>query len=297
MHIHVVVTSFNEPATIGKAVEQILLPNRQLWPVLQLVVVAPDQPTLQAAQAACQLSGFDRVRLVKDAGTGKPAALNLAVETITKAGVGTGQDDLLILTDGDVYLQADALRKLVAGCGTNGMIGGHPVSVDARTSMFGYYSQLFCQAAHVRRLQDASVPMSGYLYAVRADLLNKIFPIPEHVRAEDAYISNKLRALGYTGAYVPDALVYVKFPKTVADWYKQKTRSLGGNVQVSRRTRSIGQDLRLIFFPLRFATSPKELMWSIALYPLRLVLWVRIYFNALFNRYSTGLWARVESSK
>jgi len=267
------------------------------------VVVAPDDPTLKTAEKVCQRYNFENVQLIRDSGQGKPAALNIAVETITKGGIGTPPKDLLILTDGDVYLENDAVKNLLDSFRRNETtvgVGGHPVSVDNRQNMFGYFSHLFCEAAHTRRLKDPNIPVSGYLSVIRGDLLNQIFPIPSRVRAEDAYISQKIFSLGYKTAYAPSALVYVKFPKNLGDWYKQKTRSLGGNVQLSdfqSSSRSVLQDLQMMFFPLAFAKSPKEFLWSLLLYPLRFFLWIKIYYNHALKRYEQGAWTRIESSK
>lgn len=297
MKLYVIVTSFNEPATIGKAVEQILCPNRDLWASLQLVIVAPDQSTLEVAEKVCQKYKFEDYRLITDPGSGKPVAFNIAVEAIRNDGVGRSLDDLIIFTDGDVYLGDDAIKNLLKNTVTGG-VGGHPVSEDSRQNMFGYFSHLFCKAAHVSRLKNPqTVPMSGYLYTIKGALLSQIFPIPAQIRAEDAYISQKITELGYKIAYAPNALVCVKFPKNLGDWYKQKTRSLGGNVQVNTSVRSVIQDLQMLFFPLLFAKSPKEFFWSLLLYPLRLFLWVRIYYNHALKRYKAGAWDRIESSK
>jgi cellulose synthase/poly-beta-1,6-N-acetylglucosamine synthase-like glycosyltransferase len=306
VRLNVIVTSFNEPDTIGKAVEQLICPNRDLWPYLKLLIVAPDELTLKVAEDVCQKYSFENFQLIKDSGAGKPVALNIAVETITKRGSVNLAGELLMLTDGDVYLENDAIKNLLKA-DTTGGIGGHPVSVDSRKTMFGYFSQLFCEAAHISRLAKHegadSIPMSGYLYAIRAELLRDIFPLPAHIRAEDAYISQKILSLGHKVAYASDALVHVKFPKNLSDWYKQKTRSLGGNVQLAdpaffaSSRRSIIQDLKMVFFPLLFAKSPKEFLWSLLLYPLRLFLWVKIYYNHAFKRYKSGAWERIESSK
>ena len=299
MKVFVIVTSFNEPETIGKAVEQIIGPNRDLWPLIQLLVIAPDQSTLKVAEEVCQKYSFENFKLIKDPGQGKPAALNIAVGTITNSGASNQPDDLLILTDGDIYLEDDAIKKLLNQFADphKEAVGGHPVSADSRTNMFGYFSHLFCSAAHLNRQKDPAIPMSGYLYAIRTSVLAKIFPLPEVVRAEDAYISQKLLFLGSKFTYASDAVVYVKFPKNFTDWFKQKTRSLGGNVQASMSARSILQDFRMMFFPLFFAKSLKELLWSLLLYPLRLLLWIRIYFNHFLKRYKSGAWERIESSK
>lgn len=412
MQLFVIITSYKEEVTIGRAVEQIICPNTDLWPVLSLFITSPDQPTLKKAEEVCQKHGFKNFHMIQDYGQGKASALNLAVETITKSYAVNPVYDLLILTDGDMYVANDAIKNLLipftsvdykasggilntvnsvtleksAGSYTAEVagVGGHPVSLDSRTNMFGYFSHLFCEAAHVRRLKNRQqfnnkpentgndldqaqtnsqdelkygvdackpadfVPMSGYLYAIK--FVDGLFPIPPNVRAEDAYISKKLVDLGYLIGYAPEALAYVRFPKNFSDWVKQKTRSLGGNVQLAgvgyrhssvlakgfklrllhtpskeegsnhielsslpstvqdtkmlgikalnrKTSRSIKQDLAMLFFPLTFAKTPKEFVWSLVLYPLRLYLWLKIYFNHIFNRYPTGMWERIESTK
>lgn len=299
MQIFVAITSYKEEFSIGKAVEQIICPNRDLWPQFHLFITSPDASTLKKAEEVCQKYNFTNFELLTDLGEGKAVALNIAVAAVTNKYVINYDEDLLIMTDGDMYISDGAIKMLlnpfIYDKGRLGGIGGHPVSLDGRDTMFGYFSHLFCEAAHNRRLADSSTPMSGYLYAIKH--WDKIFPIPGELRAEDAYISKKLLEFGYRIAYVPEALAYVKFPKNAGDWFKQKTRSLGGNVQVSRSLRSVVQDLNMALFPLVYAKSPKEFIWSLMLYPLRMILWLRIYFNHIFNRYSTGMWERVESTK
>lgn len=297
MKLFIILTSYKEEETIGKAVEQVICPNRDLWPQIELLIVSADEPTLKKAEEVCQKEKFENYKLVRDKGEGKAQAINVAVETITNEEIINPNKDLLIFTDGDMYVGDAAIKNLLNAITEKGDkiagVSGHPFSLDSRKTLFGYYSHLFCEAAHQKRLKDNKTPMSGYLYAIRP--LAGIFPISAEVRAEDAYISSKVLDLGREIAYEPKALAYVKFPKNISDWYKQKTRSLGGNVQISQR--SIVQDLKMFLFPVFFARSPKEILWSLLLYPLRLFLWIRIYFNHKFNGYDTGRWERIESTK
>ncbi len=374
MSIFVILTSYREESTIGRAVEQLICPNKDLWTNLRLTIVAPDKQTLSKGEEVCQKYTYKNYTLLQDEGKGKAVALNMATGYI-RANFKVNQKDVLVFTDGDMYVGDEALRQLLepfqmaqqkglAGCLSQpdlGGVGGHPVSLDDRRTLFGYYSHLFCEAAHVKRLRSVGqvcsnsqsgskgidqlrnsghsdlanamniaksldfIPMSGYLYAVR--FIDSLFPIPSDVRAEDAYISQKLVDMGYAIGYAPKALAYVRFPKNFSDWVRQKTRSLGGNVQLPRlmnvrdfeisktshscerktllglnlskrkAPRGIVQDLFMIFFPLTFAKNPKEFVWSLVLYPLRLFLWFKIYYNHALNRYSDGMWERIESTK
>ena len=101
--------------------------------------------------------------------------------------------------------------------------------------------------------------------------------------------------------YVKDAICYANFSKNIADLIKQKTRSLGGNVQNKKffntNTRSMLQDIKMVLVPLFYAKNIKELMFSFLIYPLRFYIWLIIYYRHMTNSYKTGIWDRIESSK
>src|SRR3989344_5127144 len=92
----VIITTFKEPKTIGRAVSAIA---PQLGKNDELIVVAPDKETLQAAKKASS-----KVKIIQDRAKGKSAAMNLAV---IKA-----KGDILVWTDGDIYISKDAIWSL-----------------------------------------------------------------------------------------------------------------------------------------------------------------------------------------
>ena len=96
--ISVIITTYKEPGTIARAIEAVA---EQKLPDSEIIVVAPDMETLK--EASKLRVKYKNLRLVQDAGKGKPAALNLAV---SKA-----KGDILVLTDGDVYA-GKLLKKL-----------------------------------------------------------------------------------------------------------------------------------------------------------------------------------------
>jgi len=305
MNISVVITSYNEPNTIGKAISQILKSSTEN---LELIIVAPDDQTINSAKSEIsKYKNFKRFKILKDKGIGKPSAINL--------GVKNASGDILVFTDGDMYIDDNAIPLLLKGFAGERVAGvsGHPVSLDDRNTFWGFSSHLFCYGAHIMRARPeraspktTSSPMSGYLYAIKmTDSTKKLFPIPTDIRAEDAYISKKITEMGYKINYVPDALAYVKFPKNLSDWIKQKKRSLGGNIQIQKRAtliskgcqRGIIQDISNALIPIRFASSIKEYLYLLGIYPLRLYLWLIIYIQHHKNNYSTGRWEQIKSSK
>ena len=311
MKVTVIITSFKEPKTIGKAISQVLNHNKGLKKYLDLIVVSPDEATIKAAKKELSRYKEYSTQILKDPANGKPAALNLAV---SKA-----NSEILIFTDGDMYVDKNAIAKILAYFKDPKVAGvsGHPISLDSKNTMFGYYSHLFCEAAHQKRLSAGFVSMSGYLYAIRNT--KGLFPIPNKMRAEDAYITKQIADLGYKIGYSPESYAYVHFPRNIGDWISQKLRSLGGNVQISEydvpipnknskteltsketkapQHRSMLQDLKMSVFPFAYARNAKEYLYSILLYPLRLYLWILIYIQHLTNSYSKGSWKRIESSK
>ncbi len=303
MKIAVIITSFNEKATVGNAVKAVIkaVNNEQKYNnFYQVILVAPDLDTLSEGERAAQSEVYAHFKTIKDNGVGKPAALNLAVDNV--------EADYFIFTDGDVQISEQSISELVneLSLGNKSAVGGHPVSADSRLTFWGYSSHLYCEAAHQRRMKETIyTPLSGYLYIIKN--IPGIFPMPEEIRSDDAYVSMRLVEMGKKIGYAGNALVYTKFPKTLTDWMSQKKRSLGGNIQLLKykqktsstenHTRNIREDLSMALFPIRFAKNIRELMFSILVYPLRAYLWLTIYLNHLLNRYSVGAWKRIESSK
>ena len=162
----VIITAFREEKTIGRAIEAILpqidFSKGELW------VAAPDEATLKVAK------NYPQVKTLKDEGKGKPAALNLAV---SKAG-----GEVLVLTDGDVWLGKEALEKILAVFKNPkvGLATGQPKPVNKRDSLFGFWAFCLTGAAHQIRLKRSAAgdyfDGSGYLLALRRQYWSPVSP-------------------------------------------------------------------------------------------------------------------------
>jgi cellulose synthase/poly-beta-1,6-N-acetylglucosamine synthase-like glycosyltransferase len=125
--------------------------------------------------------------------------------------------------------------------------------------------------------------------------------------SDDAYISYSIRNMGLDIAYVPEAICYVKYPTNLSDYYKQKVRAMGGFRQLKRmgvfkkdkQSRSFLIELKYTFFVLRYAENMEELFWSLLLFPVRLITWIRIFWerDILKKDMPKGGWERIESTK
>ncbi len=294
--LSIIITAYKEEKTIQKAVQSFL--NQKIPGDFEILVFSPDQETRNAVLAISKNN--KRVKHFYDSGKGKPAALNGAFKK--------AKGDILILTDGDVYINQHAVVELLKKFKDEevGAVTGRPVSLNSRNNKYGYWSHLLTdQGAHLTRLERAKkgefIACSGYLLALRKGIVKKI---PEEVLADDAFISQEVWKKGYKIAYAPTAKVYVKFPTNWSDWILQKTRSAGGYNQLKKYFKKSGmrsfskEILQGTSKALSYPQNGKEWMWTIELFFARLYMWLKIFIYINIQKKSQReLWKRVESTK
>jgi len=292
--LSVLITAFREAGTVGQAIESFL---PQLPAGAEILVICPDPETTAVVNRYA--ARHPAVRRVADPQRGKPAALNL--------GLRAAQGDIVLLTDGDVFVAEDTLGPLLAPFEDSrvGAVSGHPVSVNPRRTLLGYWSHLLTAGIHHMRLvrdrADRFLFCSGYLFAFRRTLVEHV---PEDALAEDAVISQLVAGQGYRVRYAPEARVFVKYPTTYRDWLRQKVRSAGGHAQdyvrkSPLRMRSAWLEmLNGTRLALRYPRNLREFFWTLLLFVARLHLWLLVFLNVrLLRRPLDKLWQRVETTK
>lgn len=295
--VSIIITTKREPKTLAKTIEKILEEDLE---DSEILVVGPDEETEKIVK------NYPSVKYLKDKGVGKPAALNLAFQQ--------ARGDILILTDGDVCLKKYATAQILRHFEDEkvGAVSGHPVSINSRGNIFGYWSHFLTAAAdYVRKKKSKAgeyLVCSGYLYAIRNLYIRHgfVIRIPENTLVEDSIISQMIWQKGYGIAYEPEAKVYVKYPDNFSDWLKQKIRATGGYVQKSQSPKhktqteqkmrgfweEVKDGIKLFFtYPKNF----KEFWWTILLYLARLYLWLLIFWQIKVLKKTP--WPRVESTK
>ena len=311
--VSVIITSRNEPKTIGKCIKCIADKKYSgLNDTFEIIQVSPDKETLEAgikASKELKLTPKQYIQ-IKDPKKGKPFALALALKK--------AKGDILLFTDGDTYFDKNAVKYLLAPFDNKSIGGstGRTVSMDSRDNMMGYWGHLLADAAHHRRVSVMGnkendyyisgkefFPMSGYIMAMRKyDLV-----IPSNVLSDDAYISYCIRNLGKEIAYAPLSKCNVKYPRTLNDYFKQKVRSLGGYTQLKRlnvfkkdkQSRSLPIEMSYALFTLKYSKNLKEFIWSLLLFPVRVITWLKIFWERVLLKKDmpkTG-WERIESTK
>ncbi len=297
--ISVIITSYREEKTIGRAISTFL---RQKIPEdYEIIGVCPDKETADVIKSYSKKN--KRVKYLKDPHKGKPAALRLAFRK--------ARGRILILTDGDVYSSGNSINELIKPFSDEkvGAVAGRPISLNPRSNMLGYWSHVLTDIAHQLRIEavkkNSFIHCTGYLHAVRREAIKGIV-IPANTLADDGYISHMIFNNGWKIGYAPEAEVYIKYPNNFSDWVKQKKRSTGGYNQL--RDFGVADNDRRSFIweslgfwrVLKFADNFKELFWNVALLLSRIYLWILIYRdvnvhkNRLFGKHG---WERIESTK
>jgi cellulose synthase/poly-beta-1,6-N-acetylglucosamine synthase-like glycosyltransferase len=289
--ISVIITSYKEPKTIGKAIESIL----KLRPPIEyeLLITAPDKETLDVARKYSQKN--KNIKLIQDQGKGKPAALHKVFQI--------AKSDILVLTDGEVFTENWVELLKYFDDEKVGAVSGHPISTNPKEKMIGYWSHFLFDIAHKlrekRQEQERFILCSGYLFAFRKKIIGKL---PEDI-LDDAYISREIWAKDYKIKYEKNAKVYVKSPTNFKDWLKQKKRNAYGEFQLKRykgkSMRSFRDEIEFGFFrTLAYPKTIKEFSWIISLLLARLYAWILSFVNRKIKKKSMkDLWQRVESTK
>lgn len=303
MKISIIITSFKESHLISRSInsflKQDLLKNYKKNKIdYEIIVLAPDKETLEVVKDFSRKN--PRIRSIKDPGKGKPTALNI--------GFSKAKGDLLILTDGDVYVSNISLKYLIKHFKENkiglGGVSARVVSTNDLKKMFGFWAFLLTNGFHKLRLKQTrlnkNIICSGYLYAIKSNIIKKI---PEDALADDAFISLMLNKKSHKTIYEPHAKVFVLYPDNLVDWIKQKKRTAARYYQLNNyfkfsKTSSLFEEISVGIKSLLNLKSFKRIFWFFLLIILRFYIWFRVIFDKrLWKRSFNKTWLRVKSTK
>jgi len=296
--ISIIITAYKEQKTIGKAIKSII---SQKLPKYELIVSAPDDETLNVAKKFQKT--HKQIHIIRDAGKGKPAALNLIFKE--------AKGEILILTDGDVFVGKNSIKLLLEPFKNKkvGAVTGHSISLNSRKTLLGFWSHLLADYVGdiVRKKRNSKgkhIDCSGYLYAIRAGIVNSI---PENTLSDDGLISYLIEKKGYKIEYSDKAYVFVKYPTTFRDWIKQKKRSAGGYNQIKQmypeidRMRSFANESFGVFNLFKYPKNLREFVFTFLLILARLYLWMRIFIDInllkTHKKEFKKVWSRIETTK
>jgi cellulose synthase/poly-beta-1,6-N-acetylglucosamine synthase-like glycosyltransferase len=291
--ITLLITAWNEPISVSRSLQTVIKNKLDI----EIVVIAPDNETQNAARGVFESNNYTNFKILTDPQSGKPNAINLSLEQISS--------DWIICTDGDIVIYPDSIPTLVHEIQKieeiYGAISARPISIDSKDNFWGYIGHLLADSAHVKRSKSSNYFVSGYLCAYDK---SKIKPLHANTLVDDAQFSIQILEQKLDIKYIPESIVGVKYPTNLADWLIQKRRSAGGyrelgnvikELNLQSTQRSFWNELSFILYPIQYASNFKELVYSLGLYPLRLLLWILIFKDSIIK--PSKPWERVESTK
>lgn len=297
--INIIITSFKEPKATLRAAQVFLKDKRK---DLKVVVVDPFPETEEFLKENIKDARFE---FILDPGRGKPEALNMIFEIFFSE----NKYDILVFTDGDVYISDTALKSIINAFKDKkvGAVTGRPVAVNDRNTKYGYWAALSYDGIDKVRKKlnkkEKFMQCSGYLFAIRNGIVKETQPdVPE-----DCYIPYLVWKKGYEIKYLTDAKVYIQYPNNWHDWLKQRVRTIKAHENISKiipdmpRTKSFFNEIKEgLLFTLQHPKNIKELYWLFQLYFARLYIYYLSFKEAKTEKAFDPEWrdySEIQSAK
>jgi cellulose synthase/poly-beta-1,6-N-acetylglucosamine synthase-like glycosyltransferase/peptidoglycan/xylan/chitin deacetylase (PgdA/CDA1 family) len=223
--VSVVIPAFNEAAGIAATVASIIA---SYYPGELEVIVVDDGSTDGTADIVRGLRLPD-VRVISQANSGKPAALN--------RGIAEAWFDILVLVDGDTIFARDALVRLVLRMRHPdvGAVSGN-TKVANRRGLLGRWQHLeYVMGFNLeRRLFDVlgTIPtVPGAIGAFKRATLTDVGGLSSGTLAEDTDLTMAICRSGWRVVYEPRALAWTEAPSTLRQLWRQRYRWCYGTMQ------------------------------------------------------------------
>jgi len=223
--VSVVIPAYNEAAGIAATVRS--MATSQYRGRIEIVVV-DDGSTDDTAAIARRLR-LPYVRVLSQANTGKPGALN--------RGIAESRSDILVLVDGDTIFQPDTLDHLIAPMAARdvGAVSGNTKVANRRGLLGGWQHLEYVMGFNLdRRLFDmlGTIPtVPGAIGAFRRGALAYVGGVSTDTLAEDTDVTMALCRSPWRVVYAPDALAWTEVPTTLRQLWKQRYRWSYGTMQ------------------------------------------------------------------
>ncbi len=263
--ICVLVACYNEGSNIADTLDSLSLQDYAGHVEVVVIDDGSTDDSLAIARAGAERLSRERLRirvLAQPRNGGKSAALNRGFDETTQ--------ELVLTVDGDSYLRADALRKIVERFlsdppGTVAVAG----AVLVRNSRDNWLTRAqewdyFHGIAAVKRTQSmyhGTLVAQGAFSLYTRQALKQVGGWPECV-GEDIVVSWALLATGARVGYCEDACLFTNVPATVGQFARQRQRWSRGLMEAFARHG------RLLFKP---RMSTLFIWWNLLFLPLDLV--------------------------
>jgi cellulose synthase/poly-beta-1,6-N-acetylglucosamine synthase-like glycosyltransferase/peptidoglycan/xylan/chitin deacetylase (PgdA/CDA1 family) len=221
--VTVLVPAYNEAKCITNTVRSLADSNHPIE-----IIVIDDGSTDGTADIVEQLA-LPRVRVLRQANAGKPAALN--------NGVAHARHDIIVMMDGDTVFEPSTVRELVQPFSDPavGAVAGN-AKVGNRDTLIGAWQHIeYVMGFNLdRRMYDVlrcmpTIP--GAVGAFRREALNRVGGMSDDTLAEDTDVTMALHRDGWRVVYAEKARAWTEAPETVQQLWTQRYRWSYGTMQ------------------------------------------------------------------
>lgn len=284
--ITIIITAYGQPESTKKAIESVL--SQKIGKDFKIIVA---DPTIEGAQLILnKYQNNKHIVYFEDPDLGKSHALNLLLKKYWSSNT----NDILIFTDGDVFLKPNSIKEIIKAFEDPavGVVCGHPVPLNPRDNMCGYWTHLsFDEMNSTRRSisnKQEFFEASGYLFAIRNGVIKEF----QSQASEDNVIPILFRQKGYKIKYVESAEVAVMGPQKFSEYLTQKKRNIKGHIALSklnlqipkRKNTFLAEVLRGLKIISTHPRSPKEFIWAILLAVTRILAWKLAYYEVYLKK-------------
>jgi cellulose synthase/poly-beta-1,6-N-acetylglucosamine synthase-like glycosyltransferase/peptidoglycan/xylan/chitin deacetylase (PgdA/CDA1 family) len=222
--VSIVVPAYNEARVIESGVRSLAGSD---YPELEVVVV--DDGSADGTAELVERLGLPTVRVIRQANSGKPAALN--------AGVGAAVHDVIVTVDADTVFERETLSRLVQAFRDRsvGAVAGN-TKVGNRRRVLGRWQHIdyvigFNLDRRLYDLLQCMPTVPGAIGAFRRQALDGVGGFSAATLAEDTDATIALGRAGWRVAYAEDARAYTEAPSTMAALWRQRYRWSYGTMQ------------------------------------------------------------------
>jgi poly-beta-1,6-N-acetyl-D-glucosamine synthase len=291
--VSVGIVAFNEAESIEYTLESVITACKELKIDSEIIVIASGCTDETVKIATGFKTNYSNLKIINESQRkGKASALNNIVKI--------AKGEIVVFCDADVILNPKTLHILYQAFVNDESLSLAFGKVNILKGPSSFWTKIGEKSAQAldsyRSLKNGRGlwMVCGHLYAIRAKNWKDI---PEFIICDDVYIG--LNVMHHKGKiiYLPEAIVQISYPQTLADYLSQKLRNRFGRRQlfdltinkIPPPTRWIGLDL----LHYNQASGVKHI-------PIILLDIITVFITEvgwLFKYRQSHLWGKINSSK
>jgi poly-beta-1,6-N-acetyl-D-glucosamine synthase len=216
--VSVGVFCYNEEKNIAEVLDAILKSTTKRVEIMEILVVSSGSYDLTDEIVESYQAKDTRIKLISELHrNGKASAINVFMRQAA--------GEVLIVLSGDVRVGEHAIEQISLPFLDRevGMVGAHPIPINANLSYVGKEMKLMWELHHEVSLIK---PKCGEMVAFRK-VINRL---PKKSAVDEATLEVLLKMIGFKVIYAPMAVVYNKVPLSIGEFIKQRRRVAAGHM-------------------------------------------------------------------